>query len=1762
MARSTSRPLSALRLSPTPSRIEVLEDRIAPAVSASIQLTVLVITGDNLDNLVALRNDPNNANQVLIDVNDDGATTQDLGPFLKTQFTSVLFDDQGGNDHLIVDYTSGDPLSGGKPLLFSGDAGSLDKLTVRGLAGTAPLDTASFAPSSSVANSGVVTVNNANLTGSTLVGGFNFVNVTNLTVAPQAGVDSYTLDASTTANFGKLSGTSNTLAQLIEFRSVANLTVNLGIGDGSTPVNDTLAVKALAGQGLTNLTYNGGAGNDTLDLQVASLALPTPGGAFRFNAGTNLADNDTVKSSAATGYTLDGVAKLLFFDNLSRLEYDEVETFDLTAGKSFRYLGATSTDVVSYFPSGTVNNSGSLVITDAALDSVTANFSGPLTVQDVSSLNVQTPAGADDLDLDAGMPAGFLTLSGKVAGVAGPTHTASFGNVANLNLNLGTADTAADGDSVTINTLSGINLQSLTVDTGAGDDTLTVATAITSFVLPLPGGTFQFNAGAGQDTLQYSADLNMTLADNGLTLFSQANANLGTLGLSGLEIANLTGGASANTFTVSGYSGQGTITGDAQDTIVAQNNVASFTLTDTSLARTGQGTLTLAGIGIANLTGGAGQNSFTVSGWSGTGKLTGLGDDDTVVAENNVADFGLSDTQLTRTGLGALTLETIEVANLTGGGSANTFTITSFTGDATLAGAGGADVVNLTAAQALDLELTSGSAATISYPGSDIDVTDIEDLQLHGTSLSLTGSSAVPGTPDDEVTWEPNAIGTNPGKLTLVNGAVTRTVSFDGVLTSVTDLKSLTLKTPAGADAFTIGANAPTPSDTGTISGTVAGSPGVSYSTIFENVTSITLDLGASDPGGAGQSDTVTVNSLEVDGLQNFTIKTGEGDDTITLGSTLTSLELPESGGAFTIEAGDGADKLIITADEDVTLTNTATVFRVVYDDPAVPGDESELAYSGLENFDLTVDTLTYSGSEAETLLWTPLGTATDDHEGTITVNNTGQPLRTITYDLDIPAVPTDSPLAFRDAFKLTLETAAGADTFTLDATASTGVARLSGSGGAGVAHSATLSTIDTIILDLGKNDNTAAVDKLTVSSLELEGANSLTVSTGDGDDVLELTSDLTTTKLGLANATPTGTLTFDAGAGAADKIKATRLATAGSIELTNTGLAYGSTTNATYTAVEVFELAADQVNYSGTATETVALTPSGANAKNGSATLGGGRTLNYTGKVGILSVTNLNITTPAGADSLTLSGASIGSFTGTVAGSINQAIDFSGVANVTVDLASNDGVAATNDSLKISSLSASALQSFSVITGGGDDTLELLAGLTSLVLPGSATNHVTFDAGTGTDKIKAEANVSMVLGKTGNTTQEGLAYQDNTTNHGAAGFIDFTGNAVELAELTGGVDDNRFLVSAWAHPATINGLGGADLFDVSGGLTGGTAGTPSTLSGGEGNDTFIVQTTVDAAINGLTGTATIDGGNGSDTIVASGNVNFVLKNTDLTRSVVAFKTTPASTLTITTSALEKAEFTGGVRANLLDAGEFNGTSKLIGKGGLDNLVAGQQGGELYGFDVTLPTAQQLKNKPFAATYTRDNYFVSDGTVSGATTSILAAKKTSNVISFRYFQSNDAALGIQYTLQLNNSSNTQQVSRVAGQDLNVTVGINGVASGQIDILEGSSYNDRLTGSKRTNILAGLRGNDHLIAVGVDFRYGGPGADTFAGPPSFAFQDRTFAIPGADGASKTKVRSAYTPVSTPFPRPGPVEITEESIFPSTEELIYRIAGVIA
>jgi Ca2+-binding RTX toxin-like protein len=151
--------------------------------------------------------------------------------------------------------------------------------------------------------------------------------------------------------------------------------------------------------------------------------------------------------------------------------------------------------------------------------------------------------------------------------------------------------------------------------------------------------------------------------------------------------------------------------------------------------------------------------------------------------------------------------------------------------------------------------------------------------------------------------------------LVVVDG---RSLHFTGIEpTTVSGLSSFTFVTPRSADVLTIDSPG---SGKNRISGT---SDGLGFEALtFYNVTSFTLDAAQND--GAAPDDTITLSSsgLVASGLRDFTLLTGAGQDSFSVASS--KLTRPVAGGAFTFDAGAGADRLAAAANVSYTLTDAA----------------------------------------------------------------------------------------------------------------------------------------------------------------------------------------------------------------------------------------------------------------------------------------------------------------------------------------------------------------------------------------------------------------------------------------------------------------------------------------------------------------------------------------------------------------------------------------------------------------------------------------------------------------------------------------------------------------------------------------------------------------------------------------------------------------------------------------------------------------------
>ena len=177
-----------------------------------------------------------------------------------------------------------------------------------------------------------------------------------------------------------------------------------------------------------------------------------------------------------------------------------------------------------------------------------------------------------------------------------------------------------------------------------------------------------------------------------------------TLGLSGVPSVTMNAASTTNNFTLEGWTGNATLNGHGTTNTMYSSPPSgvggvSYVLSNSSLEVTGSvsQTITLNDIQTADLTGsGNGANSFNVSSWTGNGALSGQDDNNTLIATDDVANFTLSDTLFRRTGYGAIDLSGIQFADLTGGSSANTFTVNNWSGNATLDGRTGNNTFNLT----------------------------------------------------------------------------------------------------------------------------------------------------------------------------------------------------------------------------------------------------------------------------------------------------------------------------------------------------------------------------------------------------------------------------------------------------------------------------------------------------------------------------------------------------------------------------------------------------------------------------------------------------------------------------------------------------------------------------------------------------------------------------------------------------------------------------------------------------------------------------------------------------------------------------------------------------------------------------------------------------------------------------------------------------------------------------------------------------------
>jgi hypothetical protein len=176
--------------------------------------------------------------------------------------------------------------------------------------------------------------------------------------------------------------------------------------------------------------------------------------------------------------------------------------------------------------------------------------------------------------------------------------------------------------------------------------------------------------------------------------------------------------------------------------VIQVNADADYSLSDTGLTISGMGAVTLSKVANASLTGGASNNTVTLSGWSGSITVNGMGGNNTVIVASgsvSTSHLTLSNIQTLNDAGGTLTVNAnFSVPNLLNSGTldlANGVTLTS----------------NVTNFGILDLGGVNVGVATISGNYTQTSAGTL-NIRLGGTSagqhdqLNITGSASLSGT--------------------------------------------------------------------------------------------------------------------------------------------------------------------------------------------------------------------------------------------------------------------------------------------------------------------------------------------------------------------------------------------------------------------------------------------------------------------------------------------------------------------------------------------------------------------------------------------------------------------------------------------------------------------------------------------------------------------------------------------------------------------------------------------------------------------------------------------------------------------------------------------------------------------------------------------------------------------------------------------------------------------------------------------------------
>jgi Ca2+-binding RTX toxin-like protein len=1420
---------------------------------------------------------------------------------------------------------------------------------------------------------------------------------------------------------------------------------------GSSNINGTgnTLDNVLIGNSGTN-TLTGSSGNDTLDGGTGTDALIGGTGDDIYIVDST---GDTITENSSEG--TDTVQSSVTF-SISAIS--NVENVTLTGSSNINGTGNTLNNVLTGNGGNNTLDGGAgtdtlvggtgddTYVVDSATDTITENSSeGTDTVQ--SGATITLASNVENLT---------LTGSSGINGTGNTLANVITGNSGNNTL------TGGDGND--------------TLDGGAGTDTLVGGADNDTYIVDSATDTITEGSSAGTDTVLSSATITLTTNVENLTLTGSSNINgtgntldnvlIGNSGTNTLTGSSgndtLDGGTGTDTLiggtgddvyivdstgdTITENSSEGTDTVQSSVTfsISAISNVENITLTGSSaINATGNTSVNV-------LTGNSGAN--TLDGGAGADTLIGGAGNDVYVvddASDVVTEGSNEGTDLVNASVTTTLGSNVENLTLTGSsninGTGNTLAniITGNTGVNTLTGGSGNDT----------LDGGTGADTLIGGTGDDVYVVD------NAGDVVTENSSEGTDTVNSGLTY---ALGSNLENVTLTGSSAINATgnTLDNILTGNSGVNTLTgssgndtLDGGAGADTLIGGTGddifvVDNTSDVVTENsseGTDRINSSVTY-TASSNVENMTL-TGSSNVNATGN----TQNNILIGNSGNNSLDGGSGTDTLTGGLGDDTYVVDSTGDLITENVDEGSDTVLSSATftmaaidnvENLTLSGSSNINGTGNDlDNAITGNSGVNTLTGNDGDD-TLD----GASGADTLI----GGAGDD---IYVVDDAGD---VVTESSDEGVDTVSSSIAYTLGSNLENVTLTGSSNIngtgnSLDnvITGNTGVNTLSGSSGN-----------DTLDGDTG--------------------ADTLIGGTGDDFYIVDNTSDVVT-------------------------------------ESSNEGTdyIYSSVTYTLSSNVEGMTLTGSSaINGTGNSLDNILIGNNEANTLTGSS---GNDTLDGGGDADtLIGGTGDDIYYVDNTSDVVTEGSSEG--TDIVYSNVTHTLG-SNVEYLTLTGSSEiDGTGNTLDNILIGNSAVNTLTGSS-----GNDTLDGRSGADTLIggtgddifIVDNVGDVITEDSSEGTDSVFARVNYTL-SSDVENLTLTGFLNINGTGN--ALNNV-LTGNTSNNT-LTGGDGDDTYYVDSLLDVVVENADEGIDTVYSSVSFNLGNSEnlylTGSADIDGTGNSD-------DNILMGNSGINTLIGGDGNDTY--SVNTIYDIVTEDADEGIDTVYSDIAWTLG---SNLEYLILTGS--SNI--AGTGNSLDNiLISNGGINGL-AGLDGDDTYSF----------------AAGGGDGSTVSESLSEGFDTILIHEVDPENVIMWTdYF----GVLTIKYdsTNQItvggggggfNPNAIGDYVEQIVFDDTTVwdLTGSLNLYNPDGGYLMGTDYNDTLRASASTvSYLYGYDGNDTIIGGGTNSSLnGGDGADTFVFESATAYNAidtlGDFSTGDADVIDISDLMSAYTPgVST-------------------------------